>query len=283
MLFEDFEVGQRFTSPTRVVSDVDLAQFTALSGDDHPLHVEGPLATAGRFGRPILQGSFGAAVAAGLWSTLGLVTDSVVAALGDNWTYHRPIVVGDELNLHVLVTRLAWRGTENGELTRYNELRRADGKLVQSGSSTTLLAAAGRARSTNRDVGTEAWGRSLAEELAGIDAFESAVASWDGTIGIRGDEHEIHLRLYRGRIIDVTTRAPHGPTFTVAASDRVWAEVLTAADSRFGTRLMSGDFRASGDPYEYLRLTKAVEIIVETARELSARPVRSAGDSHVNA
>ncbi|WP_431908633.1 hypothetical protein [Amycolatopsis thermoflava] len=27
-----------------------------------------------------------------------------------------------------------------------------------------------------------------------------AVGSWDGTIGLRGGEHEVHLRVYRGRI-----------------------------------------------------------------------------------
>jgi hypothetical protein len=33
---------------------------------------------------------------------------------------------------------------------------------------------------------------------------------------------------------------------------------------------MSGELRSSGDPYEYLRLTKAIEIIVDAAREIAA-------------
>lgn len=270
MYFEDFEVGYRFTSSARTVTREDLLRFTEISGDDHPLHVEGAHSDESRFDGPILQGAFGAAVAAGLWTHIGAVTDTVVAALAESWHYHRPVQVGDELTLHVLVTRLVPRGERFGEVTRYNELRNQDGDVVQSGSATTLVDAAGRARSTARDVGTLRWAQALSDVLGENPAFASAVASWDGAIGLRGGEHEIHLRVYRGKIIDVTPRAPHGATFTFGASDRVWAEMLTAAETRFGVRLMTGEFRSSGDPYEYLRLTKAIEIIVETAHEIAA-------------
>ncbi|MFF5988243.1 FAS1-like dehydratase domain-containing protein [Prauserella flavalba] len=267
MYFEDFEVGQRFTAGPRRVTAEDLEQFTRLGGDDHPLHTGQAPA-----GEPILQGAFGAAVAGGLWRKLGLVDDSIVAAVAESWTYHQPILVGDELLLDVMIVRL--RDTSSGDkglLTRYNELRNGDGAVVQSGSATALVRAAGdRPRSTAGDVGTVAWGRALAAALGECEPFASAVASWDGTIGLRGGEHEVHLRVYRGRIIDVTRRAPHGATFTFGAEDRTWAELLTAPESRFGARLMSGEFQSAGDPYEYLRLTKALEILVDVARDLAA-------------
>ncbi|MGI6872049.1 MaoC/PaaZ C-terminal domain-containing protein [Amycolatopsis sp. 3B14] len=271
MHFEDFRVGQRFTAGPRVVTEEDLARFTALSGDDHPLHTSAEYARGTSFGEPVLQGSFGAAVAAGLWNRLGLVSASIVAATEESWTYHRPIKVGDELSLAVTIVRLQdSRGGGQGLVTRYNELRDGAGTVIQSGTATALVRAGdGGPRPVNRDVGTVAWGKVLAEALTANPAFVSAVASWDGTIGLRGGEHEVHLRVYRGRIIDVTRRSPHGATFTFGAPDRIWADLLTAEDSRFGARLMTGEFTSSGDPYEYLRLTKALEIIVDVARDLA--------------
>jgi acyl dehydratase len=272
MFFEEFQVGERYICGTREVTTGDLDVFTRLSGDDHPMHTDPEYAAGTRFGEPVLHGTFGVAVAGGLWSRLGLVRDSIVAALGEQWEYHHPIRVGDRLSLAVTIVRLEeGRGGGHGAVTRFNELTNADGVVVQSGTATALVrVGSGGSRSTNRDVGTLAWGKALAAVLHESEAFRSAVASWDGAIGLRGGEREVHLRVYRGRIIDVTPRAPHGATFTFGASDRTWADLLTAADARFGARLMSGEFTASGDPYEYLRLTKALEIIVDAARTLAA-------------
>lgn len=271
MLFEEFEVGQRYVRGPRMVTDDDLRWYTKFSGDDHPLHTDPRYCAGTRFGKPILHASYGAAIAAGLWRQLGVVDDSVICAVEESWRFHHPIVVGDEITLTTTIVRLtASKDSLAGTLTRYNELSNAAGTVVQSGTARTLVQA-GRstARRTNRDVGTPAWARALTDALQRSEAFTSAVASWDGTIGLRGSEDEIHLRVYRGRIIEVTSRAPHGATFTFGAPDHIWADVLTAADGQFERRLLSGQFESTGDQYEYLRLTKALEIIVDTARAIA--------------
>lgn len=273
MLFEGFEVGQRYVGGPRMVTAEDLVMFTRLSGDDHALHTAVGDTARTRFGKPIFQASYGAAVAAGLWNDLGLVSDSVVSALEEKWQFHHPIVVGDELSLTVTVIRLqASRGGNNGTVTRFNELSNADGNVLQSGTATALVRAGedSRQRLTNRDVGTVPWGLALAGLLGEEAAFASAVASWDGTIGLRGGHHVVHLRIYCGSVIDVTSRSPHGATFTLGGSDQTWADLLTAAEGQFGRRVMAGEFQISGDPYEYLRLTKALEIVADTARTLAA-------------
>jgi acyl dehydratase len=274
MRFDEFRLGQTLSAGPRHVSAQDLAEYTRLSGDDHPIHTDPTHPATARFGAPILQGSFGSAVAAGLWRELGVVDDTVVAALGDSWDYHRPILVGDALTLTTTVIRLerSAKGS-TGVLTRYCELRDADGRLVQSGTSRVLLQAEPVAADdpVPPAVGTLAWGRALAESLGADPAFASATDSWDGTIGLRGGDAEVHLRIYRGRVIDVARRTPHGPTFTFGATDRTWADVLAADTPDFGRRLMTGQFQAGGDPYEYLRLTKVVEQVVDHAHALANR------------
>lgn len=279
MFFEDFRVGMRFTSGPRRISVDDIDAYATLSGDDHPLHVDPEHAASTSFGSVIAHGGLGSAVAAGLWVRTGAVGDSVVAALGESWTWHAPIRPGTSVTLTSVVVRLAAStGGSSGVLTRHNELTDADGTVVQSGTSQVLVRARGTAQDEPRTaVGTLEWGRRLAEVLGTNDDFRSAVAEWDGTLGLRSGGSEVHLRIYRGRIIEVTRRAPHGPTFTFGAPERTWVDLLLDDDPHFGVRLMRGDFQVSGDPYEYLRLTKALSLVVDGARTLAGGAL---GDTH---
>lgn len=272
MFFEDFRVGMRFTAGPRRISTEDIAAFARLSGDDHPLHVDPDHASQTPFGSVVAHGGLGSAVAAGLWVRTGAVNDSVVAALGESWTWHSPIRPGAELTLTTVVVGLrASGGGSAGVITRHNELTDAHGTVVQSGTSRVLVRARDEARDEPRTaIGTLEWGRRLADVLSTDDRFQSAVAEWDGALGLRSGDAEVHLRIYRGRIIEVTRRTPHGPTFTFGANERTWTDLLLDDDPHFGVRLMRGDFQVSGDPYEYLRLTKALSLVVDGARALAA-------------
>src|SRR5436305_9303182 len=68
--FEDFAAGQRFTSTIREVTERDLQMFTEVSGDAHPVHTDPGAVEGAAFARPVLQGSFGIAVFAGLFHEL---------------------------------------------------------------------------------------------------------------------------------------------------------------------------------------------------------------------
>ena len=37
--FEQLEVGHRWVSPSRTVTETDIVQYSQISGDDNPLHV----------------------------------------------------------------------------------------------------------------------------------------------------------------------------------------------------------------------------------------------------
>nr|WP_239029308.1 MaoC/PaaZ C-terminal domain-containing protein [Pseudonocardia acidicola] len=271
MYFEDFVVGQRFTSGPRTVTESDLADFTRISGDDHPLHTD-PDHPAG-FGRPVLQGPFGLAVAMGLLQELGLVRDAVLGLLDSHWSYRRPVFVGDVLHLELtIVRRRRSRRGDRGVVTRHMALVDQDGAVVQDGTTAVLLRARGDAAAdpVERDFGTVAWGEALAARLAADPEFGPAVESWDGTIGLRAGAHEVHLRVYRGAIIEVSSRAALGATFTVEADELTWTELVTAPTNEFTRRSMTGQFAVRGNGYEYLRLTRPLTLVVDAARALAA-------------
>jgi acyl dehydratase/putative sterol carrier protein len=272
LFFEDFVVGRRFESGPRTVSEQDLKGFTEISGDRHPLHTDARYAAGTRFGSPILQGPFGVAVFFGLFHELHLVDESVVALLDTNWRYLAPIQVGDTLRFEMTITgcRRTSKGTE-GVVNRHVVLLNQRDERVQEGTTAVLV----RARGTGPDpvshaFGTPAWAAALAQRLAGDERFTCATSSWDGTVGLRCGEAEVHLRIYRGKVIEVTRRAPHGATFTLGASELVWSELITGPRNDFMQRAMRGQFQVTGSGYEYLRLTKVLHVIVDNARALAA-------------
>lgn len=256
--FEDFAVGQRWTSPPRPVTAEDLADFTRVSGDDHPLHA-GPDA--------ILQGPFGVAVAMGLLQGLGIHGEAVLGLLDTHWAYRRPVRVGDALTLEVTILRC--RRTSSGDrgvVTRAMRLTNGDGVTVQEGTTASLLAARTDGPDPiGRAFGTVAW----AEALAGKVDLAEDLAGWDGTIGLRCGEDEAHLRVYRGRVIEVSRRAPRGATFTVGADAATWLELVEAPDNPFMRLAMAGRLSVTGDGYEYLRLTSALHRLADAAREVA--------------
>jgi acyl dehydratase len=266
MWFEDYAVGQQFTSGPREVTAADLADFTRLSGDDHPLHTDPDLP-----GGPILQGPFGIAVAMGLLQELGLSREPVIGLLDTHWSYRRPVRVGDVLQLRLTVvrTRRTRRG-DRGVVTRHMALVGADGEVVQEGTTAALLLARGAGPDpVERAFGTVAWGKALAERLAGDDRFGQALASWDGTIGLRAGAEEVQLRIYRGAVVEVSSRAALGATFTLEADELTWLAMVTAPANDFTRRSMRGEFSVRGNGYEYLRLTKPLNLVVDAARALA--------------
>ncbi len=135
MYFEDFEVGQTFTSQGRTITETDVVLFAGWSWDTNPPHTDEESMKGSRFGQRIAHGMLGASVALGLASRLGIFEDSSIALLGiDGWRFHAPILIGD--TVHVTVEIIGMRPTSRGDagiLSRRFTLSNQEGTVVQSG------------------------------------------------------------------------------------------------------------------------------------------------------
>lgn len=135
MYFEDFEVGQTFTSQGRTITETDVVMFAGWSWDTNPPHTDEESMKGGRFGQRIAHGLLGTSVALGLASRLGIFEDSSIALLGiDGWKFHAPILIGD--TVHVTVEITGTRRTSRGDagiLSRRFTLTNQHGVDVQSG------------------------------------------------------------------------------------------------------------------------------------------------------
>jgi len=102
--YEDVEVGRTWQSPGRTITEADVVGFAAFSGDWYPLHVDDEYAKAGPFKGRIAHGLLGLAITEGMKfripEFLGM---AYLASLYWNYSFTRPIHLGDTVRLNVLI------------------------------------------------------------------------------------------------------------------------------------------------------------------------------------
>jgi acyl dehydratase len=265
MYFDDFRVGQQFAAGTRAVTPGDLEQFVTLSGDAHPVHHDAEWCREHTpFGEPILHGPYGIAITFGLLHDLGIFDESVIAMTSAHWEFRRPVFVGDALTLDMTITRCrVSRKGDTGTVHRWLRLTNQHGELVQEGTSPAVLrrrdADVAREPVLALDFGSMGWARLLTDRLASDEEFRGATATFDGAIGFRAGDAVAHLRVHRGTVLECSTRADAARRFEIAGTELDWVELAFAPRNDFMARTIGGQFDVSGDTYEYLRLTRALD------------------------
>lgn len=142
MFYEDFEVGQVFTTQGRTITETDVVLFAGWSWDTNPPHTDAQSMRASRFGERIAHGMLGISVAMGLASRLGVFEDSSIALLGiDDWRFAAPILIGDTVHctVEIVGARLTGRG-DAGILDRRFELSNQRNEVVQHGRIGLMVA-----------------------------------------------------------------------------------------------------------------------------------------------
>ncbi len=139
--FEDFAPGQVFLSQGRTILDTDLAGFAAWSWDTNPVHTDAELMASSRFGQRIAHGLLGMSVALGLVSRLGVFESCSVALLSvEDWTFRRPVLVGDTVRCRVEILGTRWTSSGGtGVLDRRLTLLNQRGETAQTGRMGLLV------------------------------------------------------------------------------------------------------------------------------------------------
>lgn len=103
LYFEDFNIGDEFYSPERTVTQTDIVNFAAFSGDWHPLHCSIEYAKKGPFKDIIAHGMISLAIATGFFTPLGIFDGTTQAFLGLTWKFLKPVYVNDTISLKLVV------------------------------------------------------------------------------------------------------------------------------------------------------------------------------------
>jgi 3-hydroxybutyryl-CoA dehydratase len=137
--YDELQVGDRWRSQARTVTEADVVNFACLTGDFDPLHVDHETARQSPFGRPIAHGLLGLSFTAGL----GLHSPwaATVAFVGiREWRFIKPLFIGDTVHVVTEVLEKEPRGRRQGAITWKRQLCNQEGQIVQEGIFETLVA-----------------------------------------------------------------------------------------------------------------------------------------------
>ena len=139
--FEDFILGTVLRSELRAITTGDIDAYAALTGENHPVHMDEAFARASGFRGRIAHGLFGLALIEGLKASLGCFERSVIASLGwDKVRFSAPLEPGDEVRLELeLVEKRESSKPGRGIAVERGRLVKADGTLVTSGDHTVIV------------------------------------------------------------------------------------------------------------------------------------------------
>ena len=99
MFFEDFEVGFRFETPRRVMSEAEIMDYARLY-DPQPFHIDPVAAKASIYGGIIASGLQTCAVGFALTLEAGVLNESSMGSPGmDRIRWLKPVRPGDEIGV----------------------------------------------------------------------------------------------------------------------------------------------------------------------------------------
>jgi 3-hydroxybutyryl-CoA dehydratase len=140
--FEDFSVGEAFTTAARTVAEGAVDLFAGLSGDFNPLHTDEEAARQGPMKGRIAHGMLVLAIATGQVNQLGLFEGTTLALLGmDRIRWTAPVRLGDTIHttLTVKETRESSK-PDRGVLALDVAVLNQRGETVCQAEWTTLMA-----------------------------------------------------------------------------------------------------------------------------------------------
>jgi acyl dehydratase len=148
LYFDDVEVGQEWESQGRTVTETDIVNFAGLSGDFNPIHVDHEFAKNTPFRRPIAHGLLGVAITSGLGIHCPPMRTMAFMSIRD-WTFREPIFIGDTLRLRSKVLEKEQRSRgRRGVITWLRQLVNQEGRVVQEGTTVTLVEGRGVLKGT---------------------------------------------------------------------------------------------------------------------------------------
>ena len=135
-----FQVGERFETRRRTITEADIHQFAQFTGDWNPVHVDETTA-APMFGTRIAHGPMFPGIAFGMLTQFDLVEGTVVALKDLAWEFTAPVRIGDTIRVVMEVLSVSPhparsdRGRVSMKLDVYNQ----DETLVNHGRATIVM------------------------------------------------------------------------------------------------------------------------------------------------
>ena len=139
--FDDFQIGERFSSPGITVSETQILDF-ALIYDPQPFHIDKEAAAASTYGGLIASGFQTLALGFRAFYQAGVINDCSLGSPGlDELRWIKPVRPGDSLHAETVVTskRASRSKPDRGILHMDWEIKNQAGDVVMTFTGVHLL------------------------------------------------------------------------------------------------------------------------------------------------
>lgn len=130
--FEDFQIGERFQSRGRTITDADIRMFIGATGADHPNHTDAEYCRRHPiFKKPCAPGVLTLSVVDGFIADM--ITRDAALSLNyghDKIRYLKPVHPGDTISAEIKITAKEEKDSDWGLLTVEAHARNPEGELV---------------------------------------------------------------------------------------------------------------------------------------------------------
>ena len=141
LYFEDYELGVKMITRGRTVTEADIVQFGALTGDFNPMHFDAEYMKTHQMGQRIAHGMLSLSYAVGQAYQLGFMERTVLAFRGLEMKFSLPVFIGDTMRAELTVKELtAMPRLGGGTVVLEVKIINQNHKTVQSGTWTVLVA-----------------------------------------------------------------------------------------------------------------------------------------------
>ncbi len=138
--FEEFTIGDSITSVGRTVTETDIVNFAALSGDWNLIHTDAEYSRQSLFGERVAHGLLVLSIASGLAVRLGFMEDTVQAFMGMEWEFRGPVKMGDTVRLRAAIEdKKAMPRLGGGFVTFKMQVLNQRDEIVQRGAWKVLV------------------------------------------------------------------------------------------------------------------------------------------------
>ena len=139
--FEDIEAGKTLVTRGRTITESDIVQFAALTGDYNPMHRNAEYMKTHPMKQRVAHGMLTLSYAVGQLYQLGFMERTVLAFRGLEMKFSLPVFIGDTVHVRLTVTeKKEMKRLGGGNIIAEVKILNQDGKTVQSGTMELLLA-----------------------------------------------------------------------------------------------------------------------------------------------
>lgn len=134
LCYEDFHIGDTIESLARTITETDVVNFAALSGDWNLIHTDAEYAQSHFYGQRVVHGLLVLSISSGQMVRLGFLDKTIVAFLGLEWQFRRPVFINDTVHTRLVVKDKREMKRLSGGVVQFQvEVVNQNGKVCQRG------------------------------------------------------------------------------------------------------------------------------------------------------